>query len=220
MPKRQRTWAKDGPAAKKSKNMAIKRRSRSLANPTRTGFSVERKNTNTLTTGSFPAATTTATLTLLNGIDDGATSTTRVGRRVNLTEFSWKFKINMATTTVGASPVRNLVVYDKQPNAAPPAILDVVFVNSITSAMNLNNSKRFIVLSDKCYDGIGTQGPQSMFEKGYMRLNLPMEFNDASTAAIDSITTGSVYLIQWSDGGFGTAAPVDAYFSRFRYTDV
>lgn len=205
---------------KDSKRPMKKPKATSLKNPPKRRITAEKKNIDTAAIGSFVAAQTTATLTLLNGVDDGATSITRIGRRITMDSLTWRFRINMATASTGASPIRNLIVYDKQANAAAPAILDVVSVNQISTMMNLNNSKRFIVLLDEIYDGIGTQGPQSLQRKGWIKLNLETEFNDASTATITSINTGSVYLIQWQDGGILTANPVDFFYSRIRFTDM
>lgn len=204
------------------KNPAFKKaRKASLVNPPKGKRSMpEKKNVDALITTGFAAAATTGTITLLNGIDDGATATTRVGRKVDMSSLQFIFKCNMATTTTGAAPLRCVVVYDKQTNGVLPAITDIFAQDSITAPMNLANSKRFIVISDKIYNGIGTAGPQSLIDKQYYRINLPVEFNDNSTATITSINTGSIYLIQWQDGGLLTTMPVNTFFSRIRFTDM
>lgn len=188
----------------------------------------ELKNIDVLTASTITFNQTTANLALLNGIDDGATASTRVGRKVILTSFSWRWRGSFATTTTGSSGLRCLIVYDKQTNAAAPAATDVLVQDNIQSQMNLANSKRFKVLADVLVPCVGTAGPQSWNMKGYVQLEKPtknkpgleMIFNNASTANVDSIITGSVYALFYQDGGILTASPSSAFYSRFRFVDA
>lgn len=194
--------------------------STSLINPPkRRNRTPERKNIDTLVTTAFPFNTTTATITLLNGVDDGIVPTSRIGRKITMDSITWKCDVRMAATTTGASALRYLIVFDKQPNGATATATDILNFDSITGLMNLANSKRFVVISDKTYNGIGTAGPQSMFDSNYVKLNLETEFNDNSTATITSITTGAVLLLQWQDGGLQVATPFNSLVSRVRFTD-
>lgn len=191
-----------------------------LKNPPTRNISryVELKNIDTSSSG-IVFGQTTASLSLLNGCDDGTSASQRSGRRITMRSLAWKFNCTMAATTTGASAIRNLIVYDRQPNAAAPTAGNVLTSNSITSLMNLQNSRRFVILLDKLYNGIGTAGPQSMMDSGYMKLNLDVEFNDQSTNDITSITTGSVYLLQYQDGNLLVASPTNNFFSRIRFED-
>lgn len=192
----------------------------SLTNPPTRRRTPEQKNVDKLVQASFTFNTTTGIVTLLNGVDDGTIPTTRIGRRITMSSLTWKFQITMAVTTTGASIIRNLIVYDKQPNGVAPIVTDILSLNSITGLMNLANSRRFVVLSDKMFNGIGTAGPQSLEDHGFAKINLETEFNDNSTNDVTSINTGAVFLVQFQDGGLLTATPTNNFYSRIRFTDV
>lgn len=188
----------------------------------------EEKNVDVVTNTTITAAQATASLALLNGIDDGATSTTRVGRKVILTSLSWRWVGSLAATSAGSSGLRMLIVYDKQANATAPLATDILQVDTIYSLMNLSNGKRFKILVDELVTCVGTQGPQSWNLKGYLKFEKPtkgipgleMTFNNNSTNTITSITTGSVYALFYQDGNIITASPVSFMYSRFRFIDA
>lgn len=213
MSKRKASFSEKSTPPKKTKKT-------SMINPPRKKIGPEKKNVDLSSTAQLIAAQTTATVTLLNGIDDGATSSTRIGRRVNLVSLTYRFSGSMAATTAGGSPIRLLIVYDRQPNGATPAITDIVILDTISSTMNLANSKRFKVLVDDCSQQIGTAGPQSFYISGFRRLNLDMEFNDNSTATITSIQEGAIFAIVWQNGNLITANPTNSLITRIRFTDV
>lgn len=169
----------------------------------------------------------TAQRWLLNAANQGTTASTRAGRRITMKNMSWLFNISLAPTTTGASPLRFLVVYDKQTNGAAPAATDVLVSDIIGSPMNLNNSRRFKILVDEVYDGIGTQGPGSIMRKGFRDFTkggrnqgLEVEFKDASGNGIADILTGSVYAFVWQDGNLLIANPTAYIYTRIRFTDA
>lgn len=188
----------------------------------------EEKNIDVVTNTTITAGQTTASLALLNGCDDGATSTTRIGRKITLTSFTYRWVGSLAATSAGSSGLRMLIVYDKQANAAAPLATDVLQVNTIYSQMNLSNGKRFKVLADELIACVGTQGPQSWNIKGFRKFEKPsknkpgleMTFNNASTNDITSIITGSVYALFFQDGNIITASPISNMYSRFRFIDA
>lgn len=212
-----------GPAQKRhkpnslAKTVVIPRSS--LPNP-------EKKNIDNLFTNSIVAGATAASLHLLNGVDDGATAITRIGRRISMSNLSIRWLGNLAATSAGASPLRLVVVYDRQTNAQAPAVTDVFQVDQISTMMNLANARRFKVIVDENVECVGTGGPQAWsrmifrdFTQGGRKPGLAVEFNTASTANVDSITTGSIYAFLWQTGGIITAAPTQALFTRVRFTD-
>lgn len=161
---------------------------------------------------------TTATLQLLNGIQQGASEVQRIGRSVDMVSLTYKWVGYLAPTTTGASPLRLLIVYDKQPNGAALTALNVLQIDSIESLMNLSFSKRFIILVDEEVECIGTSGPQAWFKKGFRTLNLPAEFQGTS-GAITGIETGSVYALVYQAGGLLVASPNSQLYTRIRYID-
>ena len=137
--KRQRAAPKDKRPVKKKKSHHFDGRIR---------VSPEKKNIDVLKSNSI-ALGTGGTLFLLNGCDDGTTPVTRIGRRIVMTSLTVRWQGYMAPTSTGAKGLRLLVVYDRQPNAATPAITDICQFDDMSSMMNLSNSKRFKVIVDE-----------------------------------------------------------------------
>lgn len=186
----------------------------------------EHKDISVFSTTNVVFAQTTAVSNLINPCAQGVTTVTRSGRRTTMTSLSYMFTCRMAPTTTGAGSLRLLIVYDRQPNGAAPATTDVVLADTITSGMNLNNSRRFKILVDEIYDGISTVGPASFFSKGYRSFakkkegGWPCEFKNTSAGDITDITTGSIYSFVWQDGGLLIASPANNLFTRIRFTDA
>lgn len=188
----------------------------------------ELKNLDVVTTTTITFGQATANLALLNGCDDGATSVTRIGRKILITSLTWRWQGSLASTTTGASGLRMLIVRDNQANAAAPLATDVLQVDTIYSMMNLNNSKRFKVLVDHLIPCIGTSGPQAWNEKGFIQFEKPLKnkpgleviFNDASTATITSIVTGSIYALFYQNGSLLVASPASNLYTRLRFIDA
>lgn len=186
----------------------------------------ERKNLDVLTTGTITFNQTTSNLFLLNGCDDGALPTQRVGRRITMTSMELRWAGSFVATTAGASPLRMCVVYDRQANGAAPTAVDVFAVDQITGVMNLGNSRRFKVLVDEIVENVSTAGPNSWYSKCWRdftakgtKAGLEVEFNDNSTATITSIVTGSIYAFFWQNGNILTASPTATLLSRIRFLD-
>lgn len=164
--------------------------------------------------------TTASTGVLLNGLSQGTTATTRIGRRITMKSMYIQYQINLLPTTTGSSPLRFLVVYDAQANGAAPAILDIVLTDELASPMNLGNSRRFKVLCDEVVPCIGTAGPQSYMFKRYIKLgNLNTEFNSGNAGTIADITSGSIYVYTWGSSGWAVATPGAVLYSRIRFQD-
>lgn len=162
---------------------------------------------------------TSGILTLLNGVQQGVGAAQRLGRRTIMKSLLIKIDVTLVPTTTGSSPLRFLVVYDAQANAAAPIASDVLAVDTIIAPMNLGNSRRFKTLCDIETPVVGTQGPQSYFCTRFVKMNLPVEFNVGSAGTIGDISTGSVYLLSYQDGGLGTLAPTANIYTRIRFAD-
>lgn len=100
----------------------------------------EKKNIDFASAATVVAAATTSVQFLLNGCAQGDTPAQRTGRRTTMTALDYRWVGHVAATTVGSSPLRMLIVYDRQPNKLAPAITDVVALDSISTMMNLSNS--------------------------------------------------------------------------------
>lgn len=176
----------------------------------------------TSTTFAAPAGA----LTLLNGMVYGGTSNQHIGRSVTLKSIN----LNACLGFLGGAPGgsvhwRILIIYDRQPNATAPAVTDILLADNPASPLNLSNSKRFKVLHDwrpehaEPAAGAGLGGP-SVQHQFYRKLQLPQEFNTASSGTIADITTGSIYALTYMTATGATAPTASSYcYSRVRFTD-
>lgn len=157
------------------------------------------------------AANTWSPVTLVNGISQGATANTRIGRRVTLISFLMRWA---ASNTNG--PTRLMVVYDHAPNGALPVITDILTIDGFTGVNNLINNDRFMILSDEIINPNSTSaifGGKTFIK----RQPLQMQYTNAATGTIADITTGAVYIMACSISA--TAASVQ-YTFRTRFTDL
>jgi len=157
---------------------------------------------------------------LLNGLVPGSTATTRIGRKVILKSLLFRYRINTIATTVGGSPVRFLIVYDKQANATAPTILDVLEADDFTSPNNLSNRDRFVTLCDHMAAPVSQNGNQSIADVVYKPLNLETMFNDGVAGTIGDITTGSIYFFYAQTAGITVTPSQFEWDFRIRFSDM
>lgn len=193
---------------------------RSFAAPARMlSSSSEKKDITPAASNPFGTLAATGSVLLLNGVAQGTTANTRLGRRITMHSLLVKGTVQLAPTTTGASPLRLIVVYDSQANAAAPVATDVLLADVISAPMNLSNSRRFKILFDEVVGCIGTGGPQAAWIERYVKLNHVVEFNTGSAGTIADIQTGSIYMLGYNNGNFGTAFPTASIQTRIRFTD-
>jgi hypothetical protein len=192
----------------------------SLVNPvSRKGLEPEKKNVDTTINTSIVFGQSTGTLQLLNGLVPGNSATTRIGRTVTMRSLEIRWLGSLAPTTTGSSPLRMLVIYDKQTNASAPMATDILVSDLIDSPMNLSNSKRFIIIANEEISCVGTAGPQSWFSNIYRKLNLPIEFNTATNGTVGDIVTGAIFALFYQEGTLLVASPSNLFYSRIRFID-
>lgn len=156
---------------------------------------------------------------LLNGLVPNSTATGRIGRRIMMKSIYIRLVWSLAATTTGGSPLRMIVVYDKQSNGAAPAVTDVLLTDSAISPNNISNRDRFVVLCDKLVDPVAVGSQFQVADVVYKKLNLPVQYNAGTAGTIADITSGAVYIMFAQFGGAFTAAPVVSWTSRIRYND-
>lgn len=184
----------------------------------------EKKDFSSFTANTIVAAQTTGVRTSLFSPDQGFNNSEHIGRAVANHSLLWHWYGSNAATTAGSSPIRLVIVYDRQPNAALPTVTDVFDQDYIGALMNLNNSRRFLVLVNKEVV-LSTAGPAAFNESGYISFKkrfgatLPTEFNNTNGGTIADITTGSFVAFTYQNGNIITANPTTALVTRIRYTD-
>lgn len=175
--------------------------------------------------GAGYAMDTTGSVTLLNTIPQGAGSSERIGKRVALKSLQCRGTVyaNAAVTLVD---VAFMIVYDKRPTGALPAITDVLLTATPASMNNDVNSGRFRILKRVDHVLIGSAANNytacSAFNNDwYLDLRgLPQVFKAAGTGAIADIEEGALYLITVGANAAGTTAGALSAAFRVRYYDV
>lgn len=169
--------------------------------------------------GTEPAAAYTG-LTEVNCIPQGATVANRIGNKVVIK--SLHLKLNIAAAAAVQSTVRVMCVYDKQPNGAFPAIVDILQdqpagVGTAMGGLNISNKSRFQVLRDQFVAVDAAQGllyPLNMYMKGRWECEY-----GANAGNIGDFRTGSIYVVVFSCYAAGGNASVTQINCRSRYYD-
>jgi len=187
---------------------------------------------------------TTATFLCVNTVQEGAGFYNRIGRRITMQSLH---VTGMVFTNQGVTPgsvdeyLRIMVVYDRQPNGATPAIADLLLDYDNAGAtstksfshININNADRWQVLRD-----IRLQIPNDAgnLESGeapiidysnrgnvneFIRLNGLETHYKATTnpGAIGDISSGALWVITFGNVAAATAAYQFKWTARLRYSD-
>lgn len=176
------------------------------------------------------AVTSATTGYLLNPLAQGSSASQRVGNTVRFKSLD----IRAAITPNDAQPswLRVIVLRDDQANGTVPTITDVLESNSITSFRNLDNVKRFKILSDQTYSmrakdlANGVQAEPSFIKfhvdlgaknKAVKKQKGESEYGLGNTGGIADISTGA-YWIMFCQSSV-TLNPLFSFTSRMRYVD-
>ena len=186
------------------------------------------------------AINTTGTLTAVNLIEAGSGFNNRVGRRVEMKSLHLTGLIQPTGTGQIATDIgRIMVIYDRQPNGALPAISNILrqYDQSSTSyttalsGINPDQRERYLVLMDErvVLPAVNTSGFTGAVDgvnktfniNRYIKMaNLKTHYSaDSAPAVIGDIATGAVYILTLGS----IASPNEGWkFTaswRLRYTD-
>lgn len=154
------------------------------------------------------AFSTTAVLTLVNGVALGSDNFNRIGRKVFMKSLQVRGSIRPSTTPTVSEYMRCFVVYDRQTNGAAPAYADIMSMTTSAGATsatseslpNEANKNRFVILKDYQFDFSGTPG-NNMTTNDTQVINWFIPLKNCvthylgTTAAVGSMTTGSLYFV-------------------------
>lgn len=167
---------------------------------------------------------TTGTIVLIPTIAQGASVNQRVGKKVALKSLQCRGTVNNGTTAT-VTDNAFLVVYDKRPTGALPAITDILNTANSASMNNDANSGRFRILkrTDFILTGNSTSpatGNEAMDASFFLDLKgLPLIFKAAATGAIADIEEGALYFVTVGATAAGTAAATSSIGFRTRFVD-
>jgi len=166
---------------------------------------------------------TTARVVLLNGLAQGTTASTRIGRRVTMKSIELKGRVSAGSTGTLAA-VRYALVLDKQANAAAPAFTDIYDAALPESLRNISNKARFQVLWDSGLTAVvgssatPTDAARRTMEF-YKKIGIPVQYNAGTAGTVGDIQTNALYFVAIGDVASGTGAPVSVVACRVRYDD-
>lgn len=170
------------------------------------------------------------TFILCNGMVQGTSGITRIGRQITVKSVAVNFMLKPAATTT-AGLFRLMLIWDHQANGAAPAITDIVgfndaattTANQITAPLNLQNRERFKVILDKRFP-VGQIIANSMvmpvidhLEK-FRKQNVVVTYNAGNAGTVADIATESLYLVLLTTAGVANCA-VNGNV-RIRFTDA
>lgn len=160
----------------------------------------------------------TGSIVLLNdGIAQGDNVNEREGSDIRMVKFELRNTVNVSTTT-GQGQVRLLIVKDRAPTGALPAITDVMKTDALTSPLSDTNGgfTRFMVIYDRIIDFNDINNESVHFDVR-RRLGFKAEYNN-SGSAIASFKNGPIYALTWSIG-LATAAPTSTVQGAYYYKE-
>lgn len=175
---------------------------------------------------SSTAISTTEYKVLLNGLAQGTTASTRIGRRIQMKSIELKAFVLADALTI-YNQVRFVIVLDKQANAAAPVWTDIYDAATPIALRNISNKARFWVLWDsgliKILGNNATAGQQTDCSAEnlqlYKRINIPVQYNSGSAGTVGDIQTNSLYFFGIGFDASGTADTQIYGNVRVRYDD-
>lgn len=169
---------------------------------------------------------TTGSIACLNLVPQGVTTTTRVGKRIQLKSLQCHgvLQAGAATQLLQAS---YLIVYDRRPSGALPAITDILDTVSPNSFLNDTNSNRFKILKRVDHTHVGSTAgltTDSVATEVDWYMRFPRKYASTSykalgTGAIADIDEGAIYIVTVGGNVAGTAAGVFNAGFRLRFYD-
>jgi hypothetical protein len=173
------------------------------------------------------AMDTTGSVTQLNVVAQGAGVTQRVGKKIVLKGLQARGNMsNNSAATV--NDVAFMIVYDKRPTGALPAVTDILTAASAFAMNNDANSGRFKILKRVDDVLVGNASAAASYLDGmykpcdfYLDLkNLQTTFKAAGTGAIGDVEEGALYLVTVGSTAAGTGAAGLQIAFRLRFMDV
>jgi len=168
---------------------------------------------------------TTGSITLIATIAQGVSVNQRKGKKALLKSLQLRgYAVTEATTL--DTRCAFMIVYDREPTGALPAITDILVTATPQSFLNDVNSDRFQIVRrfDFCLSGSGTvpvTGNEVLAIEEYVKLQKrPIQFGAAATGAIGDISKGALYLVSVGNIVAGTADATLNLAIRTRFTDV
>lgn len=224
-------------AAAKAARKAARHANRALDNPTQMEFEMAVKKAvmkeKSKDAGFVDLAVanyncdTTGSIALIATMAQGVSVNQRIGKKAVYKSVQLRGNVVTGTTTLTADSAA-MIVYDRKPTAALPAITDILVTANSRAFLNDVNSDRFQIVRRWDWAQAGNSATAGQLTETtnigldeYVDLKKrPVEFNAAGTGAIGDIAKGALYFITVGANVAGTTAPIAAVGFRTRFIDV
>lgn len=186
------------------------------------GGTIEKKYYDTGYSATFSSAG--AIISDLLAIAQGTTEVTRVGGKINVTNFNLRGRIDgLQTSGTVSNTLRVILFWDKQTNGAAPAVTDVLKQAGVNEYMNMDNVDRFQIIKDKFIVSnlnaafvTPVYFADSKILKFNYKCSVPIHYS-STTGAIAEIKSNNLCLLLISD----TSASHNYTFRvRTKFTDA
>lgn len=170
---------------------------------------------------------TTGNINLLNTVSQGPAVTQRIGKKIRLLSLQARGFVQPGSTAT-INDVALLVVYDKRPTGALPAITAILDSVSSTAMNNDANSGRFKIVMRKDFTLTGNAAAVANVDSLTIQSTdffldlkgVPTTFKGLGTGAIGDIDYGALYVISVGSNAAGTTAAFANMSFRLRFVDV
>ena len=173
---------------------------------------------------------TTGVLLLLNGLSQGTTASTRIGRRVTVKSVQWAFDAATSSSTTWTAN-RYMIVQDTQANGAGATFADIYATAQPSTLRNMSNmprfkvlydSKSFIMIGDNAGVGSSAYDVDSLAtaHQGYIKCTVPVQYNSGNSGTVADIQTNALYFVMIGNGTTSvTDVNIAAGTARIRFSD-
>lgn len=167
------------------------------------------------TIASNASVSSTTTITLLNGLQLGDTTTTRTGQSIKMDRSDFRFIMRGNVTAVTCF-LRVIVVVDKQANSAAPASGDLLAADTVIAPYTFASQQRFIPLFDETF-ALPSSGQACITKAVGVNTIQHVTYNAGNAGTIADISSNSLYLYMLSDQATNT--PTISYYYRLWFVD-
>ena len=165
----------------------------------------------------IPAAGAGTFGAVMNAMATGDSSSTRTGEKVTMTKLAMRFNVKAGAEADGCS-ARIIVLYDRRPAGAVPAVTDILESDHLVSLYTTDRASqgRFQVLADRTFAMQALTAGSERNLKLFVRKTMPVLY-EGNAGTIADIQRGSLYTL---GVGFGNAqAIVIKYSWNMSFTD-
>lgn len=168
-------------------------------------------------------ADTTGTLTLMATIAQGTSVNQRVGKKIMYASIQIRGRV-FSGTACTTTDTAFIIVYDRRPTGALPAITDVLVSASAGSMNNDDNSGRFQIVRRQDHTLVGNTttpatGKECFSVDDFIKFRRPAVYKAGAAGTIGDIEEGALYLVTIGVTAAGTGAATFSMGWRIRFTE-